>query len=246
MQYPIRKSLLPLVLCVSLLAVWSALAAPPSPAANAVAPAIDPDLQRELESLAEKSAEIRDLTARFEQRRFTPLLKRPLVSTGRIWFKEGRMRWETDKPHPSVTVVDSGDLRVYYPQHRKLEIYRIEGSIGELARGPTLKPQVLLKYFHIERLPAEPSDGRCVVQLTPLEKSTREQLRRIVVHLDHESGLIRQLDWTDSDGERTYITLTEMNANAGVTDEELELRVPPGTKTVRPLGPGSSRGGAPR
>ena len=246
MQYRICKSLLPLALCVSLPAVWSALAAPPSPVVNAVAPAIDSELRRELESLAGKSAEIRDLTARFEQRRFTTLLKRPLVSTGRIWFKQGRMRWETDKPHPSVTVVDSGDLRVYYPQHSKLEIYPVEGSMGELARGSFPKPEVLLKYFHIERLPAESSGGRFVVQLTPLERSTREHLRRIVVHLDHDSGLIRQLEWTDGDGERTYITLTEMSANAGVADEEFELRVPPGTKTVRPLGPGSSRGGAPR
>src|SRR5438128_558721 len=63
-----------------------------------------------------KAAAIQDLTADFEQKKFTPLLKKPMTSTGTVWAKQSAMLWETRQPEPTVMRVDEREVSIYYPK----------------------------------------------------------------------------------------------------------------------------------
>ncbi len=66
-------------------------------------PTADPDFTKRLAALDATLAKTIDFKANFEQRKYTPLLKKPLVSKGVLTSKGGMVKWETTEPR-SVTI----------------------------------------------------------------------------------------------------------------------------------------------
>ena len=214
-----------------------------------IASAGEPDAQfaEELEEFSAKAARIKDVSAKFRQERHTALLKKPLVSTGRVWIKGERTRWETLKPYESITVVDRRDLRIFYPARKIVEVYELGGRLRELAASPIPRMERLREQFRIK--PAEPArkgddDSALTVVLTPLDESLSEHIQRITVAISRETGLASSIEWVSGDGETTRIAFDDVRINEGLGDDELDLSTPPGTKVVRPLkGADSPEGG---
>ncbi|MEL7087824.1 MAG: hypothetical protein AAGL98_05180, partial [Planctomycetota bacterium] len=65
--------------------------------------------------------------ADFRQEKFTPLLRDPIVSTGRVVMRAekapggGGSRWDTRDPYASTMIISAGQLRLYYPEQNTLE-----------------------------------------------------------------------------------------------------------------------------
>lgn len=202
----------------------------------------DPALREQLARLDERIAEIEDLTVDFEQRKFTPLLREPLTSTGRVLVKGDRSRWETAEPHPSVALIDPERVRVYYPEQKTLEIYDLGDRLREAVTTPLPRFEDLLQRFDIQRsedtvAPSNEEDHDHTLRLilTPRGEDLREHVRRIVVTVNTESALAEHVEWTDPDGERTAMIFTNPRINRGLTEETLDLDLPDGTNVVRPL-----------
>ena len=49
------------------------------------------------------------------------------------------------------------------------------------------------------------------------------------------TGIIRSATNIDADGDRTLLTFTHVRTSTGVSDADLELKLPAGTKMVKPL-----------
>ena len=64
-----------------------------------------------LERLDARVAKIKDLTADFIERKYTTLLKKPLVSSGRIRVRGDIARWDTNKPYKTGMLVGGGEVR---------------------------------------------------------------------------------------------------------------------------------------
>ena len=97
-----RRSLL----CAILLLARGAFAAaqPASRPAN-----IDPGLWSRMLEVDAKAGKVLDLTASFEQRKITAMLKKPLISSGRIYVRGPVLLWKTEKPEPTaVQITDQG------------------------------------------------------------------------------------------------------------------------------------------
>src|SRR6185295_18779565 len=58
----------------------------------------------------------------------------------------------------------------------------------------------------------------------------------------HAYGVVRQVEVTDADGDRTVVVFKEIRTNTGLKDHDLELTVPEGTRTSHPLEGGSPQG----
>src|SRR5277367_4741999 len=100
---------------------------------RAAPPTTEPALWTELTQLDDKVSKIDSVTADFEQRKFTPMLKKPLVSSGSIVAKGSTALWKTAKPSPTSMLVSPKEIRIYYPAQSIVEIYPVQGQLGALA-----------------------------------------------------------------------------------------------------------------
>lgn len=201
----------------------------------------EPDFRAQLAAVDARAAAVTDLSAEFEQRKHTPLLRKPLVSSGRVRVAGGTTRWDTQSPSPSVLVLTAETLRLYYPEQRALEEYPIAEGLGRLAATPLPRLTSVAEHFDIRRADVgsfegvEPDGSLLAIELTPKTEELKKHIQTVRVLLELESGWARQVEMIDADDERTVIIFRKVRANTGLTERELDLVVPPGTRISRPL-----------
>src|SRR5437016_5461359 len=103
------------------------------------APATNPALWTRLTEIDSRAAKLTDLSADFEQQKFTTLLKKPLTSRGKVRIAGSTMRSDTTEPEPSIMLIDDKEVRLYYPKESTLEIYALGQQLGSLAASPLPK-----------------------------------------------------------------------------------------------------------
>ena len=218
------------------LAVASAAA---SPASQPATGPTDSGLWAKLRDVDARAAHVRTLAANFEQQKYTPLLRKPLVSQGRVRISGPLMRWDTQQPQPSVLLIDQRKARVYYPAQKTLEIYPLDKRLGELAASPLPRLDALRARFSFNQISVSELDRSAdpkrsiALALTPTEASLRQYVSQVRVLLDGASACVIRAEVTDADGERTLLWFTDVRLNVDVGD--LRLTVPPGTKITHPL-----------
>lgn len=197
-----------------------------------------------LEAVDARTTAVQDLTARFEERKHTALLKEPLVSHGRLWIKGPCARWETLEPHRSTLLLDETHVRVYLPDRKVVEVYPMNHHLRRITLSPQPRLDVLREHFEIEPasdppLGIAPTDRRLLaIRLLPKPGELREYLDSITVHLDESAAQVVQAVLTDPDGDRTILTFSEVRTNQGLTTEDVIPRLPADIRIIYPLGAG--------
>lgn len=187
-----------------------------------------------------KAGKIVDLTADFEQQKFTPLLKKPMISSGTVQAKGTAMLWDTRTPEPTIMRVDETEVSLFYPKQKTVEIYPLAGQLSSLAASPLPRLTVLIPHFSFTPGAAkdfgqEERADRLVIHLTPTEATLREHVDSVTVLIDAERGFILAFQLVDSDGEKTVIRFSNVKTNTNLEDAGLKLKLPAEIKTVRPL-----------
>src|ERR1700745_1193001 len=78
----------------------------------------------ELKHLRAGIRQNRSTQADFQEERVIRLMKKPVVSSGRIWFQPpNKFRREVKGHSPSITVSDGHELWIYYPNFKSAERY---------------------------------------------------------------------------------------------------------------------------
>ena len=207
-------------------------------------PSTQASIDAQLEAIDAKSSQVKDLTARFEQRKYSALLMEPLITTGEVRSKASTMLWIGQTPEATRMRVTLERMQIYYVKQKLVEDYPIVGKLGSLAASPLPKLAMLRERFTIapdagEGL-AAPADNTEPVafKLTPREDEVKQYVGHIRVLLDASRGLVSTFEMVDPDGERTTIAFTDVRVNGGIDDASLELGAPRDTKVVKPLEPG--------
>lgn len=204
---------------------------------------VDDALLARLREIDGRGREVADLRAEFEQARRTPLLKKPLVSAGRLALRADRIRWDTTEPSPSTLAIDSDSILIYYPDEGSAEEYPLSEDLRALTASPIPRLDAMIGRFEILPLEASVLDPKAegdrwlAIELAPLADDLRDQVERIRVLIDADVPCIRILETLSPDGERTTLTFSKVRANVGVSEAEASFIPPPGTSISRPLGP---------
>ena len=194
-----------------------------------------------LERLDARVAKINDLTADFIERKYTTLLKKPLVSSGRIRVRGDIARWDTIKPYKTVMLVGRGEVRIYYPDRRVEEVFQLGERLGQLAMSPLPRLAALREHFDMTPIPPNEIDANAserhhlALRLRPKAQSLREHVNEIRVLIDETTACVVKIAMDDPTGDRTVIEFSHVKTNTGLEDRDVSLTVPPGTKTTRPL-----------
>lgn len=219
---------------------------PPAPA-RAVspgehAPAASSPLQTRLEELDTRIAQVSDLTADFRQEKSTPLLRKPIVSTGRIRAKGDHVRWDTLEPRRTSMLLTNREIRLFFTDERALEIYPLEGDLRQMSGSPLPRLAWLQENFElaeispdvIEKVSGTPAD-LIGIELTPKSERIREHISTVRVLIDTRVPCLKRLEMIDLDGHSTVVELSSIKVNTGLKSEELDLELPPDVKISRPL-----------
>ncbi|MCX5658528.1 MAG: hypothetical protein NTW19_02255 [Planctomycetota bacterium] len=199
----------------------------PSPAATsptATQPSANPppgvsvELWRTLRQIDEKVSRIHDLTADFTQVKRTPLLKRPMVSEGRVRVAGGVVRWDTAKPSPTVLWMRESKVRIYYPENKLVEEYDLGQRLAELAGSPVPRLGLLVEHFRPELLTE--SDLRRGDAAAPAPAPAESLVR---------------MKMSASDEETTFVAFNNVRINTRIDEASLTPEVPAGVKVSRPL-----------
>lgn len=215
---------------------------PPTPAPGPSGTTeVEASVMKRLEEIDGRAAKITDLTADFEQKKITPLLKKPLTSSGKVRVKGGTVRWDTQRPEPSVMRIDDKELKLFYPSQKVLEIYPLGEDMRQMTASPLPRLAAIKAQFSIQVVPVKELDPQAdaskfiALLLTPTAAALREHVAHVKVLLDVDAAVATRMEMTDPDGERTVISFTRVQANSGVDEKELELKIPEGVKITRPL-----------
>ncbi len=201
---------------------------------------LDPATWERMTKIDQKSQAIVDLSADFEQQKFTPLLKKPMTSTGTVKAKGSAMYWDTKSPSATLMRVDEKQISLFYPQQKTVEIYPIAGDLAALASSPLPHLSMLLNHFKFapaaaKDMGATDDDAHLTLRLTPIDEDIRKHVDHVTVLIDAGHGFILAFELIDGDGERTVIHFSNVKMNTAMKDEALQLSLPAGTKTVHPL-----------
>src|SRR3954464_15721837 len=84
------------------------------------APVSDADLKNLLAGIRQN----RSTQADFQEQRMIRLMKKPILSSGKVWFQPpNKFRREVKGSSPSLTVSDGRQLWIYYPNFKSAERY---------------------------------------------------------------------------------------------------------------------------
>src|SRR6266496_6650978 len=84
------------------------------------APLPEADLKKLLAGIRQN----RNTQADFQEERMIRLMKKPILSSGKVWFQPpNKFRREVKGTSPSLTVSDGRQLWIYYPNFKSAERY---------------------------------------------------------------------------------------------------------------------------
>jgi len=214
--------------------------------------AADPAFDAKLAEIDAKAAQIADYTARFEQQKFTPLLRKPLESSGIVRVRGPVVRWDTQKPDPAVLHVDGKEMKLYYPKQNLVEVYPIEARMRDLVASPLPRLGTLKENFSFEAMSAadiKPDAGaladgpnRIAIRLKPTGEFLKQHVSEVRVLLDAKSAFMLCVVTVDVEGDRTVIRFSDAKLNTGLKPEDVAFSPPADARISRPLEAGGGTG----
>lgn len=198
-------------------------------------------LEARLTRIDERTRGIESLKVDFVEEKFTALLNKPLVSRGHVLVKGDRTRWETTSPHRSILFTNESRVAIYFPSRKTVEIYPIDQRLRPLIVSPLPQLTMLRRHFNMEIMSNPPPKTKDAtntldLRLTPKDETLRDIISEVHVRIDETLGLAVRAVLIDPEGDRTVITFSHPQPNAGVTDADVDMALPPNVREVRPLG----------
>src|SRR6266404_4491582 len=192
--------------------------------------------EADLKNLLAGVRQNRSTQADFQEERVIRLMKKPIVSSGQIWFQPpNKFRREVKGSSPSVTVSDGRQLWIYYPNFKSAERY-------PLGKGSPLDSTVTainsaLNLENIENtfeITAIKSDKGYELTLLPRTGSMKRVFQKLDLRIN-DNLRVERTDMLLPNGDR-IVTVYSNQTRAPVPASTFEFKPPAGTEVSTPLG----------
>jgi outer membrane lipoprotein carrier protein len=190
----------------------------------------------ELKNLLAAIRQNRTTQADFQEERVIRLMKKPVVSSGTVWFQPpNKFRREVKGNSPSVTVSDGRELWIYYPNFKSAERY-------PLGKGSPLDATVAainsaLNLENIEtsfNISATKSDTGHELALLPRTAAMKRVFQKLDLRINNEFR-VERTDMLLPNGDRIVTTYSKQT-RAPIPPSTFEFKPPSGTEVTTPLG----------
>ena len=178
----------------------------------------------------------RSTQADFQEERVIRLMKKPILSSGRISFQPpNKFRREVKGNSPSVTVSDGRQLWIYYPNFKSAERYPLgKGSPLDSTVAAINSALNLENIENMFQINAAKTDKGYELVLTPRTPSMRRAFQKLDLRVN-DNLRVERTDMLLPNGDR--IVTTYSNQTRGpVPVSMFEFSPPTGTEVSTPLG----------
>src|SRR5947208_4539920 len=192
--------------------------------------------EAELKKLLVAIRQNRMTRADFQEERVIRLMKKPVVSSGTVWFQPpNKFRREVKGNSPSVSASDGRDLWIYYPNFKSAERY-------PLGKGSPLDATVAainsaLNLENIEtsfNITATKTETGYELQLLPRTAPMKRAFQTLDLRI-HEKFRVERTDMLLPNGDR-IVTRYSNQTRAPIPASSFGFKPPPGTEVTTPLG----------
>jgi outer membrane lipoprotein carrier protein len=181
-------------------------------------------------ALQSRYERVKSIRASFVQTAAVASLGKTEESRGTVVVRRpGRMRWEYATPEKLTLVLDSGNVKMYSPGEKKLQIATLDPqTFSPTALQFLLGEGKLSESFTAESLR---EDGRKEIglRLRPRADSGFEHLDMWLAPGDYQ---LRESVVVDLFGNRTAVRFNEIVENDAVSDDSFSIDVPEGTDVI--------------
>lgn len=161
----------------------------------------EPDAQKAAAAINSANAGVKSLQADFMQVKEMAIVKEKMVSSGKMFFQDGSLRWEYVKPSKSVFVTDKDQMKSN----------RMFRSMAGLMAGSVTGINLNDPSFKVTMY--SPGKGY-VAELVPLKREMKQMFTKIRL-LFGADNRVRQVELEESQG-RTVITLSNVKYNVSL------------------------------
>ena len=192
--------------------------------------------EAELNNLLAAIRQNRTTQADFHEQRIIRLMKKPVLSSGTVWFQPpNKFRREVKGNSPSVSVSDGANLWIYYPNFKSVERY-------PLGKGSPLDATVAainsaLNLENIETsfdIAATKTGDGYDLQLLPRSGAMKRVFQRLDLRINNQFR-VERTDMLLLNGDR-IITSYSSQRRAPIPASTFEFKPPAGTEVTTPLG----------
>jgi outer membrane lipoprotein-sorting protein len=195
--------------------------------------------EADLKSLLAGIRQNRSNQADFQEQRVIRLMKKPILSSGKVWFQPpNKFRREVKGSSPSLTVSDGRQLWIYYPNFKSAERYPLgKGSPLDstvAAINSSLNLENVENTFQISATKSDPPQAGYELTLLPRTPSMKRVFQKLDLRINDQLR-VERTDMVLPNGDR--IVTTYSNQTRGpVPASMFEFTPPAGTEVSTPLG----------
>jgi len=177
--------------------------------------------------------------AGFEEQRMIHLMKKPVVSSGRVWFQPpNKFRREVKGNSPSLTVSDGRQLWIYYPNFKSAERYPLgKGSPLDstvAAINSSLNLEDVENSFQISATKTNSSKAGYELTLSPRTAAMKRVFQKLDLQINDQLR-VERTDMLLPNGDRIVTTYSNQTREP-VPASMFEFTPPQGTEVSTPLG----------
>src|SRR5437867_5658048 len=196
------------------------------------APLSEADLKNLLAGIRQN----RSTQADFQEHRVIRLMKKPILSSGTVWFQPpNKFRREVKGNSPSITVSDGRQLWIYYPSFKSAERYSLgKGSPLDSTVAAINSALYLENIENTFQINAAKTDKGYELALTPRTPSMKRTFQNLDLRIN-DNLRVERTDMLLSNGDRIVTTYSNQT-RAPIPAYTFEFKPPPGTEVSTPLG----------
>jgi len=197
------------------------------------------DIKNLVARIREKRAQAPQAQADFKEEKVVHLLKKPITSSGKVWFQApNKFRREVKGNSPSVTVSDGRQLWIYYPNFKSAEHYSLGKRSPLDAAITTINTALNLENvestFQISGAKIDPPQTGYDLELTPRSSSTKRMFQMFRLRLNNDL-FAERTEMLQPNGDRIVTTYSNQT-RAPIAGSTFDFTPPPGTEISTPLG----------
>jgi outer membrane lipoprotein carrier protein len=195
-----------------------------------------PVSEADLKNLLAQIRQNRITQADFQEQRVIRLMKKPILSSGKVWFQSpNKFRREVTGSSPSLTVSDGRQLWIYYPNFKSAERYPLgKGSPLDstvAAINSSLNLEGVENNFQIN---AAKIGSGYALRLLPRAPSMKRVFQKLELRIN-DQWRVERTDMLLPNGDRIVTTYSNQTRGA-VPASMFEFTPPTGTEVSTPLG----------
>ena len=199
------------------------------------APVSEVDLKNLLAAIRQN----RTTQADFQEQRVIRLMKKPIQSSGKVWFQPpNKFRREVKGNSPSLTVSDGRQLWIHYPNFKSAERYPLgKGSPLDstvAAINSSLNLEDVEHTFQISATKTDSVQASYELTLLPRAPSMKRVFRKLDLRINDQLR-VERTDMVLPNGDRIVTTYSNQTREP-VPASMFEFIPPAGTEVSMPLG----------